>query len=171
MLQGSNPVNLSFRQRNYKPHHFLFDAYCKERKSMNQDAPYALVADDDALIRLDACEILKEAGFRCLDAATAEGALVLMEEHGGEIRILFTDVQMPPGDMTGFDLARICARDWPDIGILVASGGTTPNPGDMPDGAEFISKPFSDKIVHDYLQKILPDGKKPEPLQVAADQC
>lgn len=136
---------------------------------MDRHSPYALVADDDALIRMDACEILKEAGFRCYEAATAEQAAELLGTFGQNVQLLFTDVNMPPGTMTGFDLARQCARDWPEIGILVASGGMTPGPGDLPEGAEFISKPFTSQVVHEHLLKILPEGRRPEPLAQAAD--
>lgn len=136
---------------------------------MDRFSPYALVADDDALIRMDASSILKDAGFRCYEAATAEIAVAILEKFGQNVQLLFTDVEMPPGTMTGFDLARLCARDWPDIGILVASGGTTPEPGDMPDGAEFISKPFTADVVLDHLQKILPEGRRPEPLKKSAE--
>ena len=86
------------------------------------------------------CNILSDAGYRCHEAATAEQALEILAEQGAHIRLLFSDVQMPPGSLTGFDLARQCARDWPEIGILIASGGMTPGPGDLPPGAEFISK-------------------------------
>lgn len=132
---------------------------------LNATAPCALVAEDDVLIRLEACEILKEAGFRCYNAATAEKALDILHEHGGDIRLLFSDVHMPPGSLTGFDLARQCARDWPDIRILIASGAATPAPGDLPPGAEFITKPFTAQVVHDHLRKVLPKGERPEPLQ------
>ena len=136
---------------------------------MNWHSPYALVADDDALIRMDACEILKEAGFRCHDAATAEQAVELLGRFGQNIQLLFTDVSMPPGTMTGFDLARRCAQDWPHIGILVASGGHQPGAGDMPDGAAFISKPFTADVVREHLLKVLPEGRRPEPLEKGAD--
>ncbi|WP_306752834.1 response regulator [Paracoccus actinidiae] len=108
---------------------------------MDRFSPYALVADDDALIRMDACNILKDAGFRCYEAATADKAIEVLDKFGQNVQLLFTDVEMPPSAMTGFDLARRCAQDWPEIGILVASGGRRPGPGDMPDGAEFISSP------------------------------
>lgn len=134
---------------------------------MNNTAPYALVADDDALIRMDACDILSDAGFRCYEAATAEKALEILKEFGPDIRLLFSDVQMPPGTLTGFDLAWQCARKWPDIGILIASGGMTPGPGDMPPNGTFITKPFSAAVVHDHLRKILPDGEQPEQLEKA----
>ena len=136
---------------------------------MDRHSPYALVADDDALIRMDACEILKEAGFRCHDAATAEQAVELLGTFGQNVQLLFTDVSMPPGKMTGFDLARRCARDWLEISILVASGGTLPRPGDMPDGALFIRKPFTAEVVREHLLKILPEGRRPEPLEQGAD--
>lgn len=72
---------------------------------------------------------------------------------------------MPPSQMTGFDLARRCAEGWPHITILVASGQAKPQPGDMPEGAVFIGKPFSEEVVYDWLQELLPDGEKPEQLK------
>ncbi|MCZ0964579.1 response regulator [Paracoccus benzoatiresistens] len=136
---------------------------------MDRHSPYALVADDDALIRMDACDILKDAGFRCYEAATSEKAAEILGKFGQNVQLLFTDVNMPPGEMTGFDLARLCAQDWPNIGILVASGGVTPGPGDMPEGAAFISKPFTSEVVLEHLRKILPDGRRPERLKNGAD--
>ena len=62
-------------------------------------------------------------------------------------------------------LARKAASDHPHIGIVVASGHHTPAPGDLPDTACFIKKPFSAGVVHDHLRRILPDDRKPEPLK------
>lgn len=128
------------------------------------DAPCALVADDDPLILMDACDILSLAGFRPLEAGTVAAAIALLEEHVGDIGLLFTDVQMP-GGRDGFDLARETARRWPEVKILVASGDRRPGPDDLPDGAMFISKPFSAGLVHGRLQQLLPDGEQPEPLR------
>lgn len=130
--------------------------------------PYALVADDDGLIRMDVADILTEAGFRVHEAAGVEQALAFLDRAGGSIQLLFTDVQMPPGPLDGFHLARQCAKDWPDVKILVASGQAKPAPGDLPDNAVFIGKPFSADVVYDRLLEILPDGLKPEPLKQRA---
>lgn len=133
---------------------------------MDEDAtPFALVADDDTLIRMDAADILRDAGFRVLEAANVEEALEVLEKSGESIQLLFTDVQMPPSEHDGFYLARACASRWPHIGILVASGMMSPSDQDMPQGARFVRKPFSADVVYDHLQAILPDGRKPEPLR------
>lgn len=130
----------------------------------DQFTPYALVADDDALIRIDAVTILEDAGFRVHEANNVEESLEILAEAPNSIQLLFTDVHMPPSERTGFDLARECAEKWPHIGILVASGMAKPQPGDLPEGASFIQKPFSSDVVIEHLQNILPDGRKPERL-------
>lgn len=126
---------------------------------------YALVADDDALIRMDVAHILEDAGYRVHEAANVQEALSILNREGDSIQLLFSDVQMPPGDLDGFDLARHCATDWPRIAILVASGQAKPSPDDLPEGAVFIAKPFSANFVYERLQGILPDDDKPGPLK------
>lgn len=128
--------------------------------------PYALVVDDDVLVRLDARGILEDAGFRCYEAETGDAAKQVLGEMGARIILLFTDVQMP-GSVDGFALARWTDDNWPEVEIVVASGGVKPSPGDLPDKATFIAKPFDAGVVHSHLAKTLPDGKKPEPLKKA----
>ncbi|SMQ85498.1 Response regulator receiver domain-containing protein [Devosia lucknowensis] len=127
--------------------------------------PYALVADDDPLIRMDASDILQDAGFRVHEAANYGQAMAILVAAYDSIQLLFTDVQMPPGEKNGFDLAQQCSQNWPHINILVASGMIEPEADDLPDGAVFVRKPFSADVVYDHLQKVLPDGAKPEPLK------
>ena len=131
----------------------------------NDFTPFALVVDDDALIRIDALNILEEAGFRVLEATTPEEALLILKQRGQSVQLLFTDVQMPPSKYDGFYLARECAAGWPDVSIIVASGMLEPQADDLPSGARFVRKPFSADVVYDHLEKLLPDGKKPERLK------
>ncbi|MBY0135072.1 response regulator [Paracoccus yeei] len=112
---------------------------------------YALVADDNPLIRMDA----QEAGFRVFTASRFEDAVEILAVRGHRLQLLFTDVQMPPGTMTGYDLARRCSRDWPQIGILVAFGEPSPKPGDMLEGAVFLAKPFSADMVQTGIAKVM----------------
>jgi len=133
----------------------------------DQNAPFTLVVDDDLMIRMDACDILADAGFRQLEAGDVAEAIAVLEGHADEVVLLFTDVQMP-GDRNGFDLARETSRRWPDIKILVSSGAARPREDDMPAGAIFVGKPFSADVVYQRLQELPPDGRKPEPLKQKA---
>ena len=124
------------------------------------DAPFALVVDDDGIIRMNACDILSDAGFRPLEAENADEALSVLEQHAGDITLLFTDVQMP-GARDGFDLARETAKRWPDIKILVASGAAKPGPDDLPPNALFVGKPFSAQVVEARLHERYRKAKSP----------
>ena len=113
----------------------------------------ALVVEDDAIIRMDAVEIVSGAGFETLDVCAADQALPLLERHGAGLSLLFTDVELP-GDMNGFGLARETAHRWPHIGILVASGRVSPRAGELPATAIFIKKPFSADIVQRHISQL-----------------
>ncbi|MDK8187938.1 MULTISPECIES: response regulator [Sphingomonas] len=128
--------------------------------------PYALIVDDDPIILMDLDGILSDAGFRCVEADHGDAALAMLPGYADSITLLFSDVEMP-GGTDGFALARHVASTYPWIEIVIASGRIKPEPGDMPDNATILGKPFSAKLVHDHLRERLPDGKKPEPLRQA----
>ena len=127
-------------------------------------APHALVVDDDALILMEATSILEDAGFQVLEAMNVAQALTVLDRHHGVVQLLFTDVQMP-GEADGFDLARVTAERWPHIAVVVASGRLKPGPGDLPEGATFIGKPFSPEIVRRHVRETMPDEKHPDLLR------
>lgn len=82
----------------------------------------ALVAEDEVLLRMEAADLLNDAGFSVQEAVNAEGALGYLERHP-EVQLLFTDVQMP-GACDGFALAREVAQRWPHIAIVVVRRST-----------------------------------------------
>lgn len=148
--------------------HLDFKGGLTEPEVATDFVPFALVADDNVLIRMNAVDILEDAGFRVYEASNVEEAIKILEVSWQSVQLLFTDVQLPPSHLTGFDLARKVSKSWPHIGILVSSGEIRPEPGDMPHGAVFVSEPFSQEVVIDRLQELLPDGQKPERLRLAA---
>jgi len=77
------------------------------------NTPFALVADDDLIIRMDDVDILEKARFRVEETGNVEEALELLNENTDRFQLLFTDVQMPPSELTGFDLARHCSEHSP----------------------------------------------------------
>lgn len=102
-----------------------------------------LVVDDEALIRMNAVDMLEDAGFATLEAVDAAHALAVLAEHP-EIGLLFTDINMP-GRMDGLDLAREVNRLRPDVHLVITSGKILPEAGQMPDRGTFIGKPYRER--------------------------
>ena len=61
--------------------------------------PIVLVVEDDLLLRMDAVDIVRNAGFEAIEAANADQAIAIIEADP-DIHIVFMDVQMP-GTMDG----------------------------------------------------------------------
>ena len=122
------------------------------------------MVDDNAVILTDASAILQEAGFEVLTAMHADEALRLLAGQGHRLTVLFTDVEMP-GSMDGFELARHADRHWPAIAIIVASGRRSPKPGELPEGATFIGKPFSAEVVQATSTRSSRSTASPNPLR------
>ena len=110
-------------------------------KSSLQSRPTVLVVEDEGVVRLDAAETLRDAGFTVLEAANAEQALSVVA-RGAAVDVLFTDINMP-GRMDGLELARRVNRLRPDVHLLLTSGKVRPAGGEIPAAGAFISKPYS----------------------------
>jgi CheY-like chemotaxis protein len=103
--------------------------------------PAALVIEDEPLIRMIAAETVEEAGFTALEAENADKAIGLLEQRQ-DIRILFTDVNMP-GAMDGLKLAHYVHDRWPEVKIIVTSGRSRLRDEELPPGGVFLNKPYS----------------------------
>ena len=99
-----------------------------------------LIVEDDGLIRMAAADMVQDAGFRVHEAANADEAIAILESRS-DIRIVFTDVEMP-GTMDGLKLVHYVRRRWPPIKLIVASGKLPRDKADLPAGGLFFSKPY-----------------------------
>jgi two-component system, response regulator PdtaR len=99
-----------------------------------------LVVEDEFLVRADAVEFMKDAGFNIYDASNADQAIALLELHE-DIRAVFTDIHMP-GSMDGLKLAHYVRRRWPPVYLILTSGRSRPPAEDMPFGSAFVPKPY-----------------------------
>lgn len=111
---------------------------------MAQSFPHSqyavLVVEDEPLIRIEAADIVREAGFVAYEARNADEAIRMMEQHS-KIRILFSDIEMP-GSIDGLKLARAVHDRWPPVHIILVSGRIKVRASDMPDHSVFFSKPY-----------------------------
>jgi two-component system, response regulator PdtaR len=99
-----------------------------------------LVVEDEHLIRMDTASSLEAVGFIVYEAGNAAEAIRCLELHN-EIRLIFTDVQMP-GSMDGIALAHYVRDRWPPVKIIVTSGYAKVCKGDLPAGTLFVEKPY-----------------------------
>lgn len=114
-----------------------------------------LVVDDEPIIRMNAVDILSDAGFSVLEAGDADEALAVMSSHP-EIAVLFTDINMP-GSMDGLDLARRVHEIRPDVHLIITSGKVRPEIDEIPDSGAFIGKPYRDRQVVALVEAALAD--------------
>jgi CheY-like chemotaxis protein len=99
-----------------------------------------LIVEDEPLIRMGAVHLIEDAGFKVYEAGSADAALALLELHK-EIRLIFTDVDMP-GSMDGLKLAQYVRGRWPPVKIIVTSGHIKVTEDSLPAGALSMSKPY-----------------------------
>ncbi|MBI5128734.1 MAG: response regulator [Rhodopseudomonas palustris] len=114
--------------------------------------PVVLVVEDDALLRMNAVDIIEDAGFEVLDASNADDAIAILESRD-DIRVVFTDIQIP-GSMDGLKLARAVRGRWPPIKIVATSGRVRVSGDDLPDGGRFLAKPYTSGQVMTVLREL-----------------
>jgi CheY-like chemotaxis protein len=103
--------------------------------------PVVLIVEDEYLIRMDAVDMVRAAGFDVVEAANADEAILILEDRL-DITVVFTDVQMP-GSMDGLNLAASIRGRWPPIRIVAASGLVNVSAEHLPSGSRFLHKPYS----------------------------
>ena len=112
-----------------------------------------LVVEDDLLLRMDAVNIVRDAGFDAFEAANADEAIAILESNAN-IHVVFTDIQMP-GSMDGLKLAKFVKDRWPPIKIMATSGLIKISGDDLPPGGRFLPKPYSPAEVIRTLRELL----------------
>jgi CheY-like chemotaxis protein len=98
----------------------------------------ALVVEDDEDQRSLVSALLEECGMKVVECATAEAAAVAMNHLRESLVMMFVDVNLA-GRMNGVELAMLARRTFPQVSVILTSGGRTPAiPADM----VFMQKPW-----------------------------
>src|SRR5579862_3036382 len=101
----------------------------------------ALVVEDEALIRLNLCDMLEEMGFETAQAANGKDGLAMLEQDAG-VDVLVADLGLH--GLSGEELVRRARALRPHLKIVVATGrsaaANTQLTADT--GARFLGKPF-----------------------------
>jgi CheY-like chemotaxis protein len=111
--------------------------------------------DDDLLLRLDTVTFLNDEGFEAVEAGNADEAVEILKARI-DIRIVFTDIQMP-GSMDGIRLAHYVRKRWPPIEIIMTSGRTDVRKTDIPERGLFFPKPVAPVALISAMRKFIQD--------------
>ncbi len=119
-----------------------------------------LVVEDHEDVRALSVEILRELGYKVIEAHDGPTALRLLARTPG-IDLLFTDVILP-GGMTGRDLAEQASLLRPDLKVLFTTGyarNAIVHQGRLEQGVELIGKPYTYAALATRIRDIL-DGEE-----------
>ena len=100
------------------------------------DNPVVLLVDDFPLLLGATASRLRHEGFDVIEATRAEEALDVLSRRD-DVAIVIADCSMP--GMEGPQLARLILERYPEVPIILTSGNP---PDDLPEGVEFIKKPY-----------------------------
>lgn len=102
-----------------------------------------LLVEDEEMVRDLAHRILQERGYQVLAARSGSEALSLLEQRGGKVNLLLTDMVMPL--MSGRSLALHVQTAWPGIRVLYMSGYAQESAHTLDDLSlknNYLQKPF-----------------------------
>jgi CheY-like chemotaxis protein len=107
-----------------------------------------LIVEDEALVRVDAAEYLRDGGFCVHEATTASEAMDSLQSEF-TVDLLFTDINLGRG-MNGIELALWALANLPGVKILVTTGDTLKNvlPGVL---GKILPKPYA---LSDLLRRV-----------------
>jgi len=129
-----------------------------------------LVVEDDDDVRAYTVEILRELGYRVLEAHDGPSAIRLLERQEKPLDLLFTDIVMP--GLSGRELAEAARRSHPALKVLYTSGyarNAIVHGGRLDPGVEMIAKPFTYQELAEKIADVLDTGRTGRVLVVESD--
>jgi CheY-like chemotaxis protein len=115
-----------------------------------------LLVEDEPAVRRLLAGVLRDRGYRVLEASDGQEGLRVAAVHTGSLHLLITDVVMP--GMSGHDLAQRLEHERPAIKVLFISGYSSKAnaPLRIPGaGGAFLQKPFGADTLTQKVREIL----------------
>jgi CheY-like chemotaxis protein len=99
-----------------------------------------LVAEDEAMLRMIAVEMLQDSGFDVFEAADGVEGLEILKAHP-QISLLVSDIKMPR--MDGYALAEAGLALKPELKIMLMTGYAGEPPAGPLRNVQILHKPFN----------------------------
>jgi len=115
-----------------------------------------LVVEDEVLIRITISEYLRSCGYKVFEAASADEAIVVLQQSDLTIDMVLSDVEMP-GSMDGFGLSRWIRQNRPGLDVILAGtpARAADAAGDLCENGPKLAKPYDPQIVVGRIKQLL----------------
>jgi DNA-binding NtrC family response regulator len=116
--------------------------------------PVVLVVEDEFSLRWPASEYLRDSGYRVVEAASVDEAIMVFASHT-RVDVVFSDINLQ-GELNGIALSKWLHEHRPDVPMLMTSGHKPPQ--SMSTGAKrlFVAKPYVLAEVDQLIKSVLP---------------
>jgi CheY-like chemotaxis protein len=120
-----------------------------------------LVVEDEVFIRMVIAEYLRSCGYKVIEAANADEALLVLEHVEIRVDVVFSDIEMP-GSMDGFALSTWVHANRPELDVILT--GSVPRSANA--AAELcdsgpLPKPYEPQIVVDRIRRLIGARARP----------
>lgn len=103
--------------------------------------PTVLVVDGDMDERSLLSTLFEASDLTVIECESAEAACAAMREKDGDVAMVLTELRLD-GPLDGADLARLIARDYPHVRVLVVCGKSASRLRALPKNAKLLKKPW-----------------------------
>jgi DNA-binding NtrC family response regulator len=120
------------------------------------------VVEDEPAVREIMTHILRQKGYRVLEASDGPEAINLWSEHGRAVDLLVTDIVMPNGPK-GNVLADRFRAEKEELKVIFSSGyssdfGTDDTP--LGEGFDFLQKPYRAEVLARAVRRALDSARQ-----------
>lgn len=124
-------------------------------EATSHDGQVVLVVEDEILIRMVIGDYLRGCGYRVIEAASADEAMIILQHTELEVDVVFSDIEMP-GSMDGFQLSTWLRAHRPGVDVILAgsvaraadAAGELCNSGPVP-------KPYEPQKAADRIRQLM----------------
>jgi CheY-like chemotaxis protein len=118
---------------------------------LNRQPRLVLIVEDEGMLRTDIADEFRSAGWKVLEADTAEDAIEYVRA-GRRVDIVFTDIRLA-GYLTGWDVGEQCRDLLKDVAVVYASGNAADRARQV-QGSLFFDKPYRVEAVIEACEKL-----------------
>jgi CheY-like chemotaxis protein len=114
-----------------------------------------LVVEDEVLLRLAVAEYLRDCGYKVIEAANGDEAVVVLKQPDLPVDVLVSDVEMQ-GSVDGFALAQWTRANRPGLEVVLT--GSVPRAVNAAANLSEegpLPKPYQPHSLHDRISRML----------------